>query len=291
MGASVIAVAVAFVCFGLSAWFQYSTGKMFLDFERLFWGGGHILQFANTMAMTAVWLYLSRLVFKKEALAPPVSKALYCLFLLFIIPSPLIYFLHDTSTEAYKESFTSLMRWGMGPSVVFILAVGWRFFTARRPWRDPGFSSLVLSVAVFSLGGLIGVSIKGANTIVPAHYHCAIGAVTIAFMGLFYKILPSFGKPLWSARLAAIQPYLYSLGIILFAIGLFLAGSHGVARKAYGGAQNLDTTARFVGMSIMGLGALVAISGGIAFVLNAVFSLFGRAGAAPVRDGGPEVGG
>ena len=219
---------------------------------------------------------MSRAARTPLATAPPVSKALYCLFLLFILPLPLIYFLHDTSTEAYKESFTSLMRWGMGPSVVFILAVGWRFFTAQRPWRDPGFSSLVLSVAVFSLGGLIGVSIKGANTIVPAHYHCAIGAVTIAFMGLFYKILPSFGKPLWSARLAAIQPYLYSLGIVLFAAGLFIAGSHGVARKAYGGEQELGTAARFIGMSIMGIGGLVAITGGAAFVINAVFSLFGR---------------
>lgn len=292
LSASAIAFVVALVCFGLSWWFQYSTGKMFLDFERLFWGGGHMLQFANTMAMTAVWLFLSRLVFKKEALSPPVSKALYCVFLLFVIPSPLIYFFHDTSTQAYKDSFTWLMRWGMGPpSLVFMLAVVWKSFARPLPWPDPGFSSLILSVAVFFLGGLIGLSIDGVNTIIPAHYHCAIGAVTIAFMGLFYKALPSFGKSLWSTRLAAVQPYLYSLGIVLFAAGLFYAGSHGVARKTYGGAQNLDTTARLVGMSIMGLGSLVAISGGIAFVLNAVFSLFGRAAAAPSNDGGPETGG
>src|SRR3972149_1755936 len=42
-----IAVVVAFACFALSGWFQYSTGKMYLDFERLMWGGGHILKFAN----------------------------------------------------------------------------------------------------------------------------------------------------------------------------------------------------------------------------------------------------
>ena len=290
MFASAIAVAVAIVCFGLSGWSQYSTGKMFLDFERLFWGGGHILQFANTMAMTAVWLYLSRLVFKEEALAPQVSKALYCIFLLFVIPSPLIYFLQDTSTEAYKDSFTWLMRWGMGPaSLVFMLAVGWKVFTRQRPWGDPGFSSLVLSVALFFLGGLIGLAIDGVNTIIPAHYHCAIGAVTIAFMGFFYKALPSFGKSLWSTRLATLQPYLYSLGIVLFAAGLFYAGSHGVARKTYGGEQNLDTTARFIGMSVMGMGGLVAISGGIAFVINAVFSLFGRAKAAPSGDSGAQL--
>ena len=277
MAASGAGVAVAFACFGLSWWFQYSTGKMFLDFERLFWGGGHMLQFSNTMAMTAVWLYLARMVFHEEAFRPSLSKALYCLFLLFIIPSPVIYFIHDTSTLSHMESFTWLMRWGLGtPAAVFTLLLAWKIFTAQKPWGDPGFSSLVLSVAVFSLGGLIGVSIEGANTIIPAHYHCAIGAVTIAFMGLFYKILPTFGRPLWSERLARIQPYLYSLGIVLFAAGLFIAGSHGVARKAYAGEQELGTAARFIGMSIMGMGGFVAITGGIVFVINALFSLFGR---------------
>ena len=279
MAASGIAVAVALACFALSGWFQYSTGKMFLDFERLFWGGGHILQFANTMAMIAVWLYLSRLAFRKEPLPPMMSKALYGLFLIFIIPSPVIYFLHDTSTQAYKESFTWLMQWGIGPSTtVFMLAAAGTIVRGRRPWADPGFSSLVLSISIFLMGGLIGVGIGGGNTIIPAHYHCVIGAVTIAFMGLFYEILPAFGKTVWSRKLAVVQPYLYSLGIVLFAAGLFYAGSHGVARKTYGSEQNLNTTAKFIAMSIMGIGGLVAISGGIAFVLNAMLSLFGNAG-------------
>ena len=279
MAASGIAVTVALACFALSGWFQYTTGKMFLDFERLFWGGGHILQFANTMAMIAVWLYLSRLVFKKEPLPPIVSKALYVLFLIFIIPSPVIYFLHDTSTQAYKESFTWLMQWGIGPSTtVFMVAAAGSIVSGKRLWGNPGFSSLVLSILIFFMGGLIGVGIGGVNTTIPAHYHCVIGAVTIAFMGFFYEILPVFGKTVWSSRLATVQPYLYSLGIVLFAAGLFYAGTHGVARKTYGGEQNLNTTAKFIAMSIMGIGGLVAISGGIAFVLNAMLSLFGNTG-------------
>jgi len=285
MAAAGVAVAVAFACFALSGWFQYSTGKMFLDFERLFWGGGHVLQFANTMAMIAVWLYLSSIVLKKEPLAPGISKALYVLFLVFIIPSPVIFFLHDTSTQAYKESFTWLMQWGIGPSTtVFMLAAAWTIAAGRRPWASPAFSSLVLSISIFLMGGLIGASIGGVNTIIPAHYHCVIGAVTIAFMGLFYEVLPAFGRTVWSRRLASVQPYLYSLGIVLFAVGLFIAGAQGVARKTYGGEQNLNTTAKFIAMSIMGLGGLVAISGGIAFVLNAMLSLFGRGEA-----GGAEV--
>lgn len=277
------AVTVAFACFALSGWFQHAGGKMHLDFERLFWGGGHILQFANTMAMSAVWLLLVKLVLGREAIGPRTAKALYALFIVSVLPAPAIYFLHDISSQAHKESFTWLMQWGIGPLVaVFILAsIAAIARTSPRPWKDPAFSSLVLSISIFLLGGFIGLSIDGVNTIIPAHYHCVIGAVTIAFMGLFYEVLPGFGKSLWGRRMAAIQPWLYGAGIVLFAIGLFMAGSHGVARKTYGGEQNLNTIGKLIGMSVMGLGGLVAIAGGVTFVLNALLSLFGRKARSP----------
>lgn len=277
------AVFVAFVCFALSAYFQLYTGKIFLDFERLFWGGGHILQFANTISMVTVWLYLTSLTFRNEPIGKGFSKLLYAFYLVFIIPAPFIFFMYDTSSQAYKESFTTLMRWGLGPSTtIFTLAVLATFSTGRRPWKEPGFSSLVLSIAIFFLGGLIALDISGVNTKIPAHYHCVIGAVTIAFMGLFYELAPRLGRAVHSKRLAMVQPYLYSAGIVLFALGLYMAGAHGVARKTYGSEQNLNNVWKLLGMSIMGVGGLVAIAGGIAFVWNALFTLFGREKAAAV---------
>lgn len=272
------AVLVAFLCFGLSAFFQIYTGKAFFDFERLFWGGGHILQFANTIAMVTVWLYLFSIVYKSEPVKGTLARWLFALYLLFIIPAPFIYFIHDTATQAYKESFTSLMQMGLGPSTsVFMLAITAKIITDKnRPWKDPVFSSLVLSMLIFALGGIIAMLINGVNTIIPAHYHCVIGAVTIAFMGLFYEMAPALGKTVYSRKMAVIQPYLYSLGIVLFAAGLFLAGSHGVARKTYGNEQNLNNIGKLIGMSIMGVGGLVAIAGGITFVLNGLLTLFGK---------------
>lgn len=279
-----ICVLTAFVCFLLSGYFQIATGKGFFDFERFFWGGGHILQFANTTAMVTAWIYLSRTTLGEEPVGGWYARGLYLFYLLFVLPSPVIYFIHDTSTQSYKDSFTWLMQWGLGPSTaVFILCTTVVMFsyrgTGRRlPWTEPGFSSLLLSMAIFVLGGFIAVMIRGVNTIIPAHYHCVIGAVTIAFMGVFYEILPMVGRSLYLKRLAKIQPYLYTLGIVLFAVGLFIAGSHGVARKTYGAEQNLDSMAKFIGMSIMGVGGLVAILGGIAFVINALISLLRREG-------------
>ena len=287
--ASGAAVAVAFLCFALSGWFQYSAGLASIDFERLFWGGGHILQFANTIAMAAVWLYLSALLFKREQPGGQWAKLLFLAYFLFILPSPLIYFAFDTSHPAYMESFTWLMQWGLGPITAVYIVMVLRGMGAQggRPWKDPGFSSLVLSIAVFVTGALIAVNISGANTIIPAHYHCSIGAVTIAFMGLFYKLAPLPERRVYSPRLANVQPWLYSIGVVMFALGLFLAGAHGAARKTYGAEQNLDTIGRLAGMSIMGAGSLLAIAGGAAFVWNALATLL-SAGRAEAQERRPE---
>ncbi len=285
---SATAVVSAFICFALSAYYLSFAVKPFYDFERLFWGGGHMLQFANTVAMAAAWIYLARFVYGKEPLSSGASKFLFLLYFLFIILAPVIYFAQDISSPGYKDSFTALMRWGMGPStVIFILAaIGLVYSRGNRPWKDPAFSSLILSMFIFILGGVIALTIRGTNTKIPAHYHCVIGAVTIAFMGLFYEVVPAFGRNVWSRKLASVQPYLYALGIVLFAAGLFLAGSHGVARKTYGAAQNLNSVGKIIGMSVMGIGGLVAIAGGITFVLNALLTLLGRRDAALVAGPG-----
>ncbi|MBI5887494.1 MAG: cbb3-type cytochrome c oxidase subunit I [Deltaproteobacteria bacterium] len=282
MAVAAFAIFTAFVCFALSAWFQISTGKLFLDFERLFWGGGHILQFANTISLVTVLMFLAYLICGKEALSSGASKVLYGIYLLFIIPAPFIFFIYDTSSQAYKDSFTALMRWGLGPSTaVFMLAAAILVFSKKgMSFKRPGFSSLVLAVVIFAAGGTLALMIRGVNTIIPAHYHSVIGAVTIAFMGLFYELLPAFKRTIYSKKMAAVQPYLYFAGILMFALGLYIAGTHGVARKTYGSAQNLNSAARIIGMSVMGLGGLISIAGGITFVWNALLTLMRKEDAA-----------
>ncbi|HHL39164.1 MAG TPA: hypothetical protein ENJ37_01520 [Deltaproteobacteria bacterium] len=295
MAAAALCALIAFICFGLSGYNHFATEKAFFDFDRFVWGGGHVLQYTNTISMVTVWLMLTTITMGTSAVGERTAKALFALYVAIALTAPFIYYFHDTATQAYKESFTTL-KWGLGPStsvfavlIIFLLVSkrGTRFEGKGLPWRDPAFSSLVLSMAVFGVGGAIAATMKGVNTMIPAHYHCTIGAVTIAFMGLFYEILPLLDRAVYSTRLARVQPYLYSLGIILFAGGLWIAGSHGVARKTYGAAQNLDTTWKYVGMSIMGLGGLVAIAGGITFVLNAAISMLRRVPAA----GGQESAG
>ncbi|HLG29886.1 MAG TPA: hypothetical protein VI387_06700, partial [Candidatus Brocadiales bacterium] len=57
-----------------------------------------------------------------------------------------------------------------------------------------------------------------------------------------------------------------------------------VQRKTFGAAQNLDDIAKIIGMSIVGIGGLIAITGGIIFVVNSILSLIGPERVFPVAD-------
>ncbi|MBI5893102.1 MAG: cbb3-type cytochrome c oxidase subunit I [Deltaproteobacteria bacterium] len=278
MFVSAVTVIIAIICFGLAFYFLKTPSIEGAFFERLFWGGGHILQFANTIGMVVVWLILTSLTLKVVPLSERTSKFLFSYYLVFVLPAPFLFLLYDVHSQAYKDAFTKLMQFGLGPSTIifaFIIvkAILRKHYAKELDWKDPGFSSLAMSVLIFAIGGFISLTIHGTNVKIPSHYHGVIGGVTIAFMGLAYHLLPLIDRDIAFKKLARVQPYLYGIGQILFVAGLFLAGSHGVQRKTFGAEQNLDSIMKTIGMSIMGIGGLVAILGGAAFVINILPSM------------------
>ncbi len=65
---------------------------------------------------------------------------------------------------------------------------------------------------------------------------------------------------------------IYGSGMFLFILGLFVSGAFGAPRKTYG----MDFTSNpmvVAALSVMGLGTLLAVSGGIIFVYYASASL------------------
>ncbi|MBI5683105.1 MAG: cbb3-type cytochrome c oxidase subunit I [Deltaproteobacteria bacterium] len=275
---SAVTVIAAMICFSLAFYFLKIPSLHGAFFERLFWGGGHILQFVNTIGMVLVWLLLTNICLKTMPLTERFAKLLLLYYLVFVIPSPLLFFMYNVHSQAYKDAFTKLMQFGLGPSTIifafFILKTMWcKHKTNEIDWKDPGISSLAMSVVMFAMGGVISLFIHGINVKIPSHYHGVIGGVTLAFMGLAYHMLSLFDRDITFKKLAKIQPYLYGIGQILFVVGLFLAGAHGVQRKTFGVEQNLDSIMKMLGMSIMGIGGLVAILGGGAFVINMLVSM------------------
>jgi hypothetical protein len=253
----------------------------------LFWGPGHLLQFLHVAGMTAVWLVAAAVA---VGAAPAARRTLRWLF------GGLVPFLALTAgayawwrPEALLTNplVTLFTFWGLGAGAVpvgLILVAAWRrrpsrgTGSARLPWGSPLFSGTALSMALFAAGGLLGVIGFHQDTRVPAHYHGMVGAVTLAYMGLAPLLLDLCGRRVWSDRLARWQPYLYGLGLVGIMAGMHWAGGHGAPRKTFGfGWAN---TQALIAMNIMGLGSLLAILGGLAFVVNVGWPLIRR------REGG-----
>ena len=114
---------------------------------------------------------------------------------------------------------------------------------------------------LFAYGAIIGILISGSNVTIPAHYHGCIISITIIIMAKLGELLNNIQQT------AKIIVFL-TLGQVMHITGLALSGGYGIARKTPGEAGFY--LAKFY-MSIMGIGGLIAIIGGICFVLSFIF--------------------
>ena len=271
LNAGGVATAVALLCFAWS-WIVLPTslhGKAY--YEILFWGGGHALQFTWTLLMLVAWLWLANACGARIVLSPRITVLLLLLALAGVFVTPVAYLAHDVTSVEHRNLLTWAMRLGGGPAIVpvalaavlGVLTVRLSNDAALRPLR----SALLSSVLLFAAGGVIGVFIHGSNVRIPAHYHGSIVGVTLALMGAVYRILPALGYQAPQGRMATLQPWLYGMGQLMHIIGLVWSGGYGVQRKVAGTDQVLRSTAEVAGMGLMGLGGLIAIIGGLLFVV------------------------
>lgn len=273
--ASVVATAVALMAF---AWSFLSlphalSGKAY--YEILFWGGGHVLQFTWTLLMLVAWLWLASACGARTLLSPRLCLLMFALALISVFVAPYAYLAYDIASVEHRNLHTWAMRLGGGLAIAPIaLAVifGLRGATTVDTAR-PLYAALVSSMFLFAAGGIIGALINGNNVKIPAHYHGCIVGVTLAFMGLVFHLLPQLGYGAVRGKLATAQPYIYGTGQLMHIIGLVWSGGYGVQRKVAGTDQVLHSTAEIAGMGLMGLGGLVAIIGGLIFVVIVIRSL------------------
>ncbi|MBS0663834.1 MAG: hypothetical protein JSR48_11270 [Verrucomicrobia bacterium] len=253
------------------AWLTTPAAAPSVRCELVFWGGGHVLQVANVAAMLGLWLHLLHRVTGRPVLAPaPAAALLTALVLPQLVLPPLAF--AGTTTTNYFSMATHLMRWTIFPVVVVVLGVAVAHL--RRHGRDGAgrdyrLAGLVGSMTLTVLGFGLGALIRGSNTLVPGHYHCAIGAVTLALMTTAYefaaRVFPG-GAVAPGHRRARWQLLLFGGGQAVFGLGFALAGAYGLGRKQYGAEQHVRTLGEYLGLGVMGLGGLVAVTGGILFL-------------------------
>jgi cytochrome c oxidase subunit 1 len=276
LNAAAVSAAVALLAF---AW-SVAVVPRELDakgyYEILFWGGGHALQFAWTLLMLVGWLWLAQACGARVPLSPRIALLMFALALASVFVTPYAYLAHDVATVEHRRLHTLAMRFGGGAAIVplalAVLVSLWplrQLDATRRPLR----AALVSSMLLFAAGGLIGLAIGANNVKIPAHYHGCIVGVTLALMGVVYHLLPRLGYAAPRGRLAVWQPYVYGAGQLLHIIGLVWSGGYGVQRKVAGAEQVLRSTGEVAGMGLMGLGGLLAIIGGLLFVVVVVRSL------------------
>lgn len=279
--------------------------------KLVYWAYGHASQQINLGAMISVWYLLSFLTVGGTTPSEKISRAAFGLYLVAINLGSA----HHLQTEpsaalsvGWKWINTGyLVHLAVLGSMIHAFAVpgsvemaqrgrgytrGLLQWLAKGPWGNPAFSGLVLSVVLFGfVGGTTGViagteqlSLKWHNTTaIMGHFHgVVVAGTTLAFMALTYYVLPLiFRRRVVGGRLAAIQPWLFGIGVALLAIGFMQLGvRYGLPRKnpdIFGFGRSpfaFDYPPEvFTWLGVVGVGGLLALVGGALFVLLVVWTV------------------
>ncbi len=272
LNTAAVAAAVALLALAWSAFAVPRELPARAYYEMLFWGPGHVAQFCWSLIMLVAWLWLASLTGARVPLSPRVMALLFAIGLASVFATPVIYLAWDVTSVEFQRLFTWQMRFGGGLAIVPVTAaIALALFASRSVSLDakdkPLRAALIASVLLFAAGGLIGFLIRGSDVRIPAHYHGSIVGVTLALMGLIYALLPRLGFAAPASRAAAWQPWVYGGGQLLHIVGLVWSGGYGVQRKVAGAEQVLRTPGEIAGMGLMGLGGLIAVIGGLLFVI------------------------
>ena len=203
VAAAGVAYLAALAAFAI-AWCALSGDPLDYPFnEHLMWGGGHILQFVNTILVVVAWGILAR-VGMRVAFEPPasiamVSGVLGALGVLALLAYAVFPPFRDRRCR-HSLGWSTAARAGRRGGA-FALA-------ARLPQpldrRHPAIRCLLLSILVFGVGGSLGLFVDGADTRTPAHYHGVIAGVSLSLMGVFlFVLLPMLGRQPPTSRRAA----------------------------------------------------------------------------------------
>ncbi|WP_461829109.1 heme-copper oxidase family protein [Aquifex sp.] len=257
------------VLFPLSLIVSYLTVDKSLQgygfYENLFWFPGHIHQFVNASLLIASWI----LLYKEK-----VFNLRFLNYLLVVFPITL--FLAQLYVDPKSELGMDLtnMAYAIGIGVPTLSYGVMLFVNSLKRW-DFSRSVLKLSIFIYFLGALMGYMGVGMDLRVPAHYHTVIASILVAIMGLTIIFLMEFGFIKEISKYVKFIPFFYGFGMLLFVSGLFWAGLFGTPRKMPG-TDYITNAKVYLFMLLMGLGSILSVIGGAAFVLYVLKSMLGR---------------
>jgi len=280
-------------------------------YRLIWWGMGHSSQQINVAAHVSVWYLVAGLTLGARPMSEKVSRFAFLLYIFFLQLACAHHILVDpgvgTEWKIFNTSYAMYL--AVLASMIHGLTVPGSMEVAQRkkgytrgmfewlrkaPWGNPAFSSTFLSIVIFGfIGGITGV-VMGTeqinliihNTIyVPAHFHATVAVgTTLTFMGLTFYLIPVlFRRQMILPALARWQPYLFAGGMTILILFMLGAGTLGVSRRHWdmdftGAALSFEYSGMaYTMMGIAGIGAVLAVIAGGAYLLITVGSLvFGR---------------
>ncbi len=272
-------------------------------YRMVWWGLGHQSQQVNVCAMVSIWYLIGHLTTGAKPVNEAVCRTAFLLYILFINLASAHHLLVDpavgstwkiwnTSYAMYLAVLASMIHGFTVPASVELAMrekgyvkglFGW---VLAAPWRNPAFSGAVLSVVIFGfIGGITGVTlgtqqinIIAHNTLrITGHFHATVvGGTSLAFMAVTYYVIPLiFRRDFIWRKAARIQPWLFGLGIVLVSFGMSFAGSMGVPRRIYDIDQSgAYGPAAHLMLGVMGIGAILAVTGLFLYVVLCVGTVF-----------------
>ena len=234
----------------------------FIFYERLFWTPGHIQQILNGSLLIIVWYTLLRIHVGEFRTWGFLRYANALLFLSAVFISAIQFFndpVDKTSVVAAEITYA----FGLGLPVFLHIANIIR--NLKRGNFGVAYIALILSMVIYTFGIAIAYGGFANDLRVPAHYHGAVTSLTLALMGLSYYLIRDIRIRVYGERFARFQPVIYGAGMFLFILGLFISGAFGAPRKTYGVAFTSDPVV-LASLTIMGIGTILAVIGGIIFV-------------------------
>ncbi|MFB6151932.1 MAG: b(o/a)3-type cytochrome-c oxidase subunit 1 [Haloarculaceae archaeon] len=268
-----------------------------LTMRTLFWYFGHPVVYFWLLPAYVVWYTIMPKLAGGRLFSDPLARVVFVLFLLLSTPTGFHHqYLDPGIPEGFKFIAMTNTMMLLLPSLLTAFTVvasiehgarqrggsgrlGW---LTSLPWDRPAFSGCALAGLMFAAGGFSGMINAGMNinylihnTLwVPGHFHLTVGtAFALTVMAVSYWLVPQItGKELRHRTLAAVQPFLWFIGMVLMSNAMHRAGLAGVPRRTAEpefnvASANFDTVVGSYGEMRL----QIAVGGVLLFVSLALF--------------------
>ncbi len=286
--------------------------------RTLFWFFGH--------ALVYFWLLPSYIMFYTmlpklaggKLYSANAGRVAFFIFLLLSIPIGVHHQFGDPSIGRGIKLTQSILTFGVAlPSFITAFTIAASLEYAARLqgakglyswiWKLPFFRKdvflfgyLINGLILFIFGGLTGLinasyslnNVVHNTSFIPGHFHLTVaGPVFLAILGMsIFMVSQLTGKKIFLPAINTIVPYLWTVGVLIFSVGLMWGGLMGEPRRTNMGLTYLNPASEqfhpyWVISSMLGLAG-----GGIMFVAGLLYfivffgTFFSKRTTAPVID-------